>query len=231
MTARNDALTLTEYVRSSLRADILSGAISRGAPLRLEALMTRFDVSRSVVREVLIRLVEENLVVAHPNRGFRVIDISAEGLVDLVRLRLLVESEAMRLSIARGDTQWEAGIIAARHILERSEVSEDNMWWGESDDWVRAHVAFHEALTAACGNARMLSLVSRLRKESAIYYQVRVPAGSSAAKTIADRDISAEHGDLMELAIARDADGAVELFQHETWTTAQVLLQALESAG
>ncbi|MBK0420297.1 GntR family transcriptional regulator [Leucobacter sp. CSA1] len=231
MTARADSLTLTEFVRTSLRADILSGKIGRGEPLRLEALMARFDVSRAVVREVLIRLVEENLVVANPNRGFRVIDITAEGLVDLIKLRVLVESEAMKLSIEQGDTEWEAGIIAAHHVLERAEVSESSAWWGESEAWVRAHISFHEALTAACGSPRMLSLVNRLRKESAIYYQVRVPAGSPAAEDIADRDIAAEHSELMHLAIARDGEGAVELFQHETWTTAKVLLQVLESEG
>ena len=54
MTVRAESLTLTEYVRTALRADILSGQIGHGQPLRLDALMQRFEVSRSVVREVLI---------------------------------------------------------------------------------------------------------------------------------------------------------------------------------
>ncbi|MCT2087989.1 GntR family transcriptional regulator [Micrococcus terreus] len=229
MTVRAESLTLTEYVRTALRADILSGQIGHGQPLRLEALMQRFDVSRSVVREVLIGLTEENLVVANPNKGFRVIDISSEGLTDLVTLRMVLEPEALARSIELGDAEWEAGIIAANHILDRVDDSASHIW-GRSEKWVLAHMGFHEALCAACGNPRMISLMNALRKESAIYYQVRITAGHGEPEGIA-RDIRAEHRELMELAISRDAEGAIALLKEETWRTAEILRQSLDAGA
>ena len=82
-------------------------------------LTERFGVSQSVVREALTRLTEQGLLVATPQRGFRVRDLSIEDIAELTETRVQIESLALRLAIERGDLQWETGILAAHYRLER----------------------------------------------------------------------------------------------------------------
>ncbi|HXA91175.1 MAG TPA: GntR family transcriptional regulator, partial [Mycobacterium sp.] len=59
-----------------LRAELLSGVLKPGVKLLMVELASRFSVSQSVVREALTRLAEQGLVVATPQRGFRVRELS-----------------------------------------------------------------------------------------------------------------------------------------------------------
>src|SRR6266853_860236 len=77
-------------------------------------LTERFGVSQSVIREALTRLTEQHLLIATPQRGFRVRDLSIEDIAELTETRIQIESLALRLAVERGDLQWETGILAAR---------------------------------------------------------------------------------------------------------------------
>jgi DNA-binding GntR family transcriptional regulator len=56
-------------------------------------------VSAAVVREALSRLTEQGLVQSNPQRGFIVMPLSVDDLHDLTRIRVLVETLALRESI------------------------------------------------------------------------------------------------------------------------------------
>src|SRR5471032_953685 len=114
------------FVHDNIRADILSGALLPGTPLRLAALAKRYDVSMSVVREALTRLSEHNLAVLAPNQGFRVVEISRPDLLELTELRANLEGLALTRSIDRGDVQWEARVISAHHVLERATMARED---------------------------------------------------------------------------------------------------------
>jgi hypothetical protein len=57
------------------------------------------------------------LVVATPQRGFRVRELSVEDIVGLTESRVQIESVVLRLAIERGDVRWETEIVAAHHLL------------------------------------------------------------------------------------------------------------------
>lgn len=75
--------TRTGEVYEALRVDILNTQIEPGSRLKIADLSNRFGASLSVVREALTRLGEQGLVVASPQRGFSVIELSVEDLDDL----------------------------------------------------------------------------------------------------------------------------------------------------
>src|ERR1700754_1928222 len=85
-----------------LRSELLNGVLCPGTKLRMVELADRFSVSQSVVREALTRLAEQGLVVATPQRGFRVRQLSVEDIAGLTESRVAVESIALRLAIERG---------------------------------------------------------------------------------------------------------------------------------
>lgn len=113
-------LPLTVVPAGSARRerDLIEGRIEPGERLKLPALVERFGVSMTVVREALTRLVEQRIVVAVPNRGFSVMPLSVEDLKDLTHVRLRLETMALRDSIERGALGWETCVVAAHHALK-----------------------------------------------------------------------------------------------------------------
>ena len=196
--------TRTEQVYDRLRSDLLNGILHPSQKLKMVELTERFGVSQSVVREALTRLTEQGLLVATPQRGFRVRDLSIEDIAELTETRIQVESIAVRLAVERGDLQWETGILAAHHRLERTPVTRDD--GTVSEDWSGHHRDFHQALLTGCGNRRLESVASSLRDSAELYrrwYWVLTDDHQ--------RDLAAEHRQLKELALARNADRAVEV--------------------
>ncbi|MGP3534221.1 GntR family transcriptional regulator [Microbacterium sp. RD1] len=218
-------VTRAGQMHDVLRTAILRGDLAPGQPLRLAALAARYDASQSVVREALGRLAEHNLAELTPNQGFRVVDISREDLMAITDLRVLIEGAALESSIEHGDVQWEAGVISAHHVLERATFADDGEP-GTTQAWSDAHAAFHDALVSACTNPRMLALTNSLRDGAELYRQLsgRNPVGEVKAH-LQQRDIPAEHRELMELATSRDPR-AVAALQHHLRLTTEYILDA-----
>ena len=196
--------TRTEQVYEILRGELLNGGLHPNQKLKMVELTQRFGVSQSVVREALTRLTEQGLLVATPQRGFRVRDLSVEDIAELTETRIEVESLALRLAVERGDLQWETGILAAHHRLERTPVTRDD--GTVSEDWSVQHRDFHQALLTGCGNRRLESVVNSLRDGAELYrrwYWVLTDDHQ--------RDLAREHRQLKEFALARDADRGTEV--------------------
>jgi DNA-binding GntR family transcriptional regulator len=199
----NSPVTRGEEVYDVLRAELLNGVLNPGDKLRMVELALRFSVSQSVVREGLTRLAEQGLVVATPQRGFRVRELSVEDVVGLTESRVEIESVALRLAIERGDVRWETEIVAAHHLLERTPVVDDDGNYRE--EWGVRHRDFHQALTVGCNNARLYGVVLGLRDSAELYRR-----WWWAMADTGQRDLAAEHRQLKDLILARDADGAIE---------------------
>src|SRR5580700_8623872 len=112
----------TTVAYEALRADILHGRRMPGKKLKIQELADDFGVSPGAVREALSRLVPEELVVSRDQRGFLVSPVSLADLADLTDVRCEIESLALRRSVALGDVNWEAGILAAEHRLRSKAV-------------------------------------------------------------------------------------------------------------
>ena len=145
------AKTQTDAAYAALREAILSCRLAPGAKIKISDAAAEFDFSPGAVREALSRLAAERMAVATAQKGFTVAAISAEELVDLTRTRIAIEQLCLRSSIAEGDVEWEAEILAAYHRLHRLPISlgpRENL----SPAWAAAHNAFHAALASACGS-------------------------------------------------------------------------------
>src|ERR1700752_568901 len=84
--------TLGEAAYHRLRADIIVGTFKAGEPLRLEALRQRYGLSFSPLREALMRLQSERLVLPTALRGFSVAPLSREEIEDATETRILIAS-------------------------------------------------------------------------------------------------------------------------------------------
>src|SRR5829696_1672199 len=108
--------TTPDLIADSLREDILRGTIPPGQPLRQEELARRFGVSRLPVRDALLRLEAEGLVVVFPNRGAFVVSLSAAEVREIYDLRVLLEGDVLERAVPRVATaDWRRidGALAA----------------------------------------------------------------------------------------------------------------------
>src|SRR5690242_17294962 len=91
--------TIGQMVYAVLREAITNGAFAPGEWLRQESLAEAIGVSRIPVRTALMQLESEGLVTFHPHRGARVRTLSPAQIDEIYRLRMLLETHALRLSM------------------------------------------------------------------------------------------------------------------------------------
>ncbi|MFG1465680.1 FCD domain-containing protein [Xanthobacter sp. DSM 24535] len=214
-----DSPSRTVSAYRHIRSDILAGRLEPDRKLRIQELAGSLGVSPSVVREALSRLSAESLVVAEPQRGFRVAPINAEDVKDLTAVRIDIELKCLRRAMSEGDVSWEAAIVAANHALNRTLYNTDDM----SDEWTSAHAKFHYALVAACDSAWLLRIREQLFLQGERYRRINIRMSSD------DRDLSGEHTKLAEAVLSRDMELASERMTEHLRLTETLTLQSLQS--
>jgi DNA-binding GntR family transcriptional regulator len=206
-------------VHDVIRSDIMSTRIPPGTRLKVGPLCERFGVSLSVVREALTRLSEQRLVRSEPHLGFSVVPLDRDGLVDLTRVRVEIETLALRWAIERADLSWETAVVAALYQLGRTPVSEPGDENGISDAWSDAHAAFHTVLAAGCGSPLLMEL-RRGPYDSAEIYRRWARPGTLRE----ERDVHKEHTEITNAAIARNTGLATSLLEAHIRRTTETLL-------
>jgi len=204
-----------------IRQTILDGQFSPGDRLQPTTLAEQFQTSTTVIRESLTRLAGENLVVIRPNRGFFVPDLRLNELADITELRCSTEALAARLAVERGDVVWESQLIATHHKLSRTERR-----LPESPDevnplWSAAHREFHQLLLSPCDCQPMLKLSADLSNYTELYRRWAAPS-----KAASKRNVEKEHQDILDAALARDAQKLGELLNKHYRATVQVVMDA-----
>lgn len=221
-------MTLAEKAYLALRHDIVRGTWTPKQALKMAALSKHYDMGFSPLREALSRLHSEGLVTLAPLRGFTVAPLSLDEMWDTVNLRILIETEAFRLSIQTGKDDWEAGIVSSLHALtlqsQRATSGNDDALW----ELERRHHTFHKQLVSACGSPRMMDYFERLYVDTERYRIPLLLMGGTAKK----RNIQAEHSQIAEAAIARKTEAACKLLsEHYRLTAETIERQATDTSG
>jgi DNA-binding GntR family transcriptional regulator len=209
------APTMSGVIYATLRQDILRGALSPAAKLRIDTLCQRYDATSTPVREALNQLASEGFVRRREQRGFFVADASQNELTQLTNTRCWVEPIALREAIAHRNTAWEEQIVLAMHRLSRVSRSSTADRFTANADWERAHRAFHLALIATCPSRWLVDFCMLLSDHATRYRNL------SMAMVFPKRDVAGEHRLLMEAAIGGDTEAAIDqLVQHYRRTAA-----------
>jgi DNA-binding GntR family transcriptional regulator len=136
---------LRETVYEELRADLISCRLPPGAEIHEAELAARFVVSKSPVRDALMRLEREGLVITLPRQGYRVAPVSLADVQDMFQLRSALERACMqRISTYATDEQLA--------LLDAFKSFDPEQWEG---GFVVYNRAFHRRLAHLGANARM----------------------------------------------------------------------------
>lgn len=154
------ARTIREQVADRIRADVLSGRLTEGTSLREHALAKQYSVSRAPIRDALLQLTQEGLLVAKPNCGVRVAAVKEETQELLVNMRRQIEVFALEKGFAKIDDE---SIEAMQATVDRLKIA------CEAEDLgavVDEDMALHRLIIGSSGNldliAIWLPIVSRM---------------------------------------------------------------------
>jgi GntR family carbon starvation induced transcriptional regulator len=211
--ATTEPKTLVEGAYQRLRRDIIEGVHPPGEKLRVEHLKDHYDVGAGTLREALLLLVTDALVVAQGQRGFRVAPISIEDFEDITRTRILLETEALRQSIALGGEDWKPRWWRPFHRLSRAEQKLSDHDSEAADEWEKRNRNFHDALIAASPSRWIRHFQNILYQQSERYRRI------SLFRQPVARDVHAEHQALFDSTLARDAERATAILSEHILRT------------
>jgi len=215
---KSDAISVGESVYQQLRENLLDNRYKPGSRLYSEELKEVYNCSISPLREALSRLSAEQLVSKIGQRGYRVAEISLEEMWDITNFRALVECEALRQSIEKGDRNWEERIVASFYGL--SKPSAPSMAKDGLADWELRHRRFHHALLSACQSPWLLRTIELLQGHSERYRRLRLEMTEDISE---GTQASTQHEKLMQAAIDYDIETAITLLRDHIKGTANFI--------
>ncbi|MCW3814320.1 GntR family transcriptional regulator [Micromonospora sp. DR5-3] len=192
---------LRDRTREALRAAIISGKLEPGVVYSAPALGAQLGVSPTPVREAMLDLVKGGLVVPHPNKGFRITEMSEEDLDNLAAVRLLIEPPTVRDVVA---------VIPKEDIPELRTLAQSIVDAAEQGDlvgYIEADHVFHLTLLGYSRNRFLVDVVADLRSQTRLLGLTPLLKSGRLGRS------AAEHHELLDFIEARDPSGA-ELLMH-----------------
>jgi DNA-binding GntR family transcriptional regulator len=207
-----ETASVNAQVLASLRAAVITGELAPGSLHSVQNLATQLGVSRTPVREALIKLAQQGMVRFERNRGVRILLTSLHDLEEVFALRLLLEPPAVRRAVVRLDGNQKRELRRTFAHMEKAAKADDEFTMFDHDR------RFHRVLLEASGNARLAAFVDGLRD------MVLRRGVSTARESRSLDDIVAEHRAILVLIEAGDAEGAAQAMREHVRHTAELLI-------
>ncbi|MEQ4720303.1 GntR family transcriptional regulator [Nonomuraea sp. B19D2] len=204
---RNEPLREAVYAR--IVDSILSGHYAPGASITEAALSRALQVSRTPIREALLRLESEGVLSSALARGFTVRSLDRREVTELYPILGALEGLAIRTAHAPN----AATMDTLHRTLDELEACDDAV-----RRW-RLDTVWHGALVAASGNQHLLSLTTQLRVNLSRYELAYMRETRSRAT--ADQ----QHRETLAAVVARDFPRAANVVE-EHWRQGMELVLA-----
>ena len=194
--------TRTQLVVETLREKILSGEIQAGQPLRQAALATELNVSRIPVREALLQLEGEGLVVFEPHKGATATELNADQVDELFELRAMLEADLLGNSLPNLSDET---LEEATQLLKRLDkaLGKENA----ANTWSELNSNYHNCLYSGADRPQTQLLVDTLNKNADRYIRMHLLWAGGISKA------ESEHNEILALCKARNVEKAVALLK------------------
>jgi DNA-binding GntR family transcriptional regulator len=184
--------TTAARIYAVLRQDIVTMRLKPGATVNEKDLCASFGVSRTPVREALLRLSEEQLVDVYPQTGTFVSRIAEHAVRDAMAIRQALEQVTARHAAIGAD---ELGIAWLRRILSRQR---GHAATGALDEFHEADEALHQAIAEIARHPNIWRVVKREKAQIDRFRLLTLPLPARAQRVIE------EHAAIVEAIAARD---------------------------
>ncbi len=148
-------LTQTERAYRALKRRVLDNALPAGTQMLESEVAALLGMSRTPVREAMVRMANEGLVEVRPRHGMRVVPISPDDMREIYEVLTALEAEAAYLVAGRGGVDARlAALDAGVHAMEAALERDDREAWAAADE------RFHLTLVALTDNRRLAAAVN-----------------------------------------------------------------------
>jgi DNA-binding GntR family transcriptional regulator len=212
--------TQRDVAYRGLKKLILDGSLPAGAQmLELEA-AARLGMSRTPIREAMIRLREEGMVDIRPRHGMRVLPISADDMREIYQVLTALEGEAAYIVAERGLTKQEKAALGQAVKNMNSALKRDDLL-----AWAAADESFHSQLVEYSRNRRLISMVSQLWDQA---HRARILTLRMRPKPT---NSNLEHEALVDAIASGDPETAQKLHQDHRKRAGAMLVKILREMG
>lgn len=216
--------SLSELAYERIRAAILSGALAPGDRLSVPALARQLEVSRSPVREALVRIERDGLATSSQHKGAVVASPDVRDLVRLYEVREVLEGLVARLA-ARSATSEDLAELEQRLEQHRAVIA-----GGETDEdglaqHVGADLEFHRRLLAAATPHPVTELLAELAD------RISLARFSTATRTGNPALAVRQHSDILSAIRSGNADDAERLARAHVRDVRERYVKALQPDG
>jgi DNA-binding GntR family transcriptional regulator len=198
--------TMVEQAAEAIVAAAARGAFLPGDRLVEAEIARDLGISRVPVREALRLLESQGIVVSTPYKGMRLMQISSRSVAELTRVRLALETLALREILAAPDLP--ARVQALRQATERHRLAAETT---DPAEVAAAECGFHGELCRVSGNETLHGLWQSLARQLAVVWGLGFDPTDRAR-------LAGDHARLLESLAAGDAAGAeAAVAQHVRW--------------
>ena len=212
--------SLADLVAASIRAAVRAGTLQPGRLYSAYQMAELLGVSRSPVREALMRLAEAGMVEFERSRGFRIVVPQPRDIAEVFHLRLLLEVPAARRVASRATPELVAALRAELEEMRQAADQHDEALFMQHDQ------RLHDLILDMAGNARLLALIDDLRDTT------RFLGASTVDRSRSLYDICAEHEPIVDAIAAADSAAAGRaMSRHITHTGKLLVAQAVAESA
>lgn len=205
-----------EQAVAAVRAAIDDGRMKPGVRYSVYQLAESLRVSRTPVREALLRLEEVGLITFEARQGFHIRLPHATDIADIFAVRLALELPAVRRAAGTRDPGLARALRAERTRMRAAARD------GGEDVFMRHDRRLHDLILQWAGNERARAIVATLRETT------RLLGASTAERTRTITDIDDEHSPIVDAIIAGDPAAAEAAMRRHLVNTGRLLVaQAL----
>jgi DNA-binding GntR family transcriptional regulator len=211
----NQAPLIRDSVHERIRNEILSCELKPGVQLQERELAERYAVSKSPIRDALLRLESQQLIEVMPRKGYRVRPISVSDARELYEMRSILERACIVRLIENSSDAQLAALDDFRKTPKRADLV----------DWVAYNREFHLAIADMCGNARLARSTREVLEQFDRLTFMSVTASESGGLA---RYVK-EHGAIIDAVQKRDRRAAAKLMRDHVEASRKRLLDHLGS--
>lgn len=208
----------TETVIEAILAAIDDGEIGPGEAIDEQALIAKHGVSRTPVREALIRLETAGLVQRHARRGAVLFKPTLEEFLGIIEVHARLEAQAAGLAARRLTPDLAREL---EEIVQACEAHAAENGSSKPEDYYRLNLLFHEVIARASGNPFLIDLIKMNARKLMGYYRARYRYPGSVEAS------AKEHREIATLIAAHkreEAEAAMEThFNYDRGTVMDLL--------
>ncbi len=196
---------------------MLSCELRPGQLLRERDLVGRFDVSKSPIRDALLKLEGQGLIEVLPRKGYRVRRIDVSDVRDMYGLRQILERECIVLMIESATPSVLEGLEAFRAAPPSPDLT----------TWIDYNRAFHSYIALNCGNARLAQITQEMIEQFDRFTYVSVTSSDDMSLDLFVR----EHGEIIDAIRAGNKRLAVAHARDHIQSSRKRVLDSLQNAS